>query len=61
MFTKYPNIFIEVQKKMRNNIAVGSCASFIIRRQDRLRAVELLISEVIFETLSTLEHNKVIK
>ena len=49
MFTKYPEIFIKVNEIMQNNHAV------------RIKDVKEIISQTIFETLSTLEQNKLKK
>jgi len=46
MFTKYPEVFIEVQKKMESNHYVGE------------KNIEKIISQTIFEVLSYLEDNK---
>ncbi len=52
MFTKYPKVFLEVRRKMKGNMAVGNIKkSWFITDND----VELLIDQVVFETLSTLE------
>lgn len=54
MFTKYSKIFLEVQKRMKNNQAVANCLSFRIKKEHKLKDIEMLISQVVFETLSTL-------
>ena len=60
MFTTYPNIFLKVQERMKNNIAVGNLLPRF-NKQSKLREIEMLISQVVFETLSTLEDEKLIQ
>lgn len=61
MFTKYQDVFIELQRRLERNQAVGNCLSFNLRKKYRLIAVDMLISQVVFETLSILEDKKIIK
>ena len=46
---------------MKNNQAVRNCLPFInIRKAANLENIDFLISQVIFETLSTLEDKKIL-
>lgn len=51
MFTKYPNIFSSVKRKMKNNIAVGN-----IKKYQDDRSIDQLLDQVIFETLCEYEY-----
>ena len=48
MFTKYPNIFLKVQRLMERN-------HFVL-----IKDIDGIISQTIFETLSVLEDEKII-
>jgi hypothetical protein len=56
MFTKYSEVFVEVKRRMANNIAIGNIkkSSCFLNRVDD-RDIDMLIDQVVFETLSFLE------
>ena len=57
MFTKKPEVFITVKKRMKNNLAVGNLKKrYRCGKTDE--DIEFLIDQVIFETLSLLEELK---
>ena len=52
MFTKYPEIFTEVQRKIKNNLAYGNVKKgFFTSHKD----IEQLIDQVVFEVLDSLD------
>lgn len=57
MYTKYRDTFLRVQRKLKNNVAFGSLMSMSIfwTKKEKTRAIEMLIDQCIFETLSELE------
>ena len=55
MFTKYYDIFLKVQNRMKNNRAVGNSLSFFGTKKERLEQANHIISQTVFETLSVLE------
>ena len=60
MFTKYPEGFIAVKNNMKNNMAVGNLLRFSISKKEKLEDIDMLIDQVVFQTLSVLEYKKVI-
>lgn len=60
MFTKYPEVFIAVKNNMKNNMAVGNLLRFSISKKEKLEDIDMLIDQVVFQTLSVLEYKKVI-
>lgn len=50
MFTKYPSIFINVKRKMKNNLAIGN-----IKKYHNDGSIDKLLDQVIFETLCEYE------
>lgn len=55
MFTKYPNVFAKVKERMKGNISIGAIKKSWFTSD---RDIELLIDQVIFETLDAVEEEK---
>lgn len=60
MFTKYPEVFMEVKDRMRNNMAMRKLLSFSISKKRKLENIDLLIGQVVFETISVMEDKKLV-
>ena len=61
MFTKYSNVFLEVQRSMKNNQSVGNCLRFSLSKKEKLEDIDFLISQTVFETISTMERYDYLK
>ena len=58
MFTKYQDIFLKVQARMKNNQAVGNSLNFFSTKKERIEQANHIITQTVFETLSVLEEHQ---
>ena len=59
MYTEYPELFIEVKKRLRGNIAVANLLP-VFGKKEKIKDIKKLVDQCIFETLCELEYKNLI-